>query len=86
MFSRFTRHNGEHSFFVRTDRIISINDAENGGCSIAWDAGETTGHLTVDGTATENYARLLQEELEAIKFAQREQERMQSVQRGRVLR
>lgn len=90
MFSRFTRHNGKHTVFVRSDRIISLGDTEDGGCMVTWDGGDVTAHLTVDSSAQENLDRLTSEELAAIEHAQRQQQRVANglpivpVSRGRL--
>jgi hypothetical protein len=90
MFSRFTRHNGEHTVFIRSEHLISMSDTDEGGCLLSWNGGETTAHLTIDGTATENMERLKAEELAAIDEANRHHQRAEAglpivpVRRGRL--
>lgn len=73
MFSRFTRNEGRHTFFVRVDHLIAVLDASEG-CVVVYHEGDDVARVSADGTAQDNFERLQAEEI-ALMDAARERER-----------
>lgn len=73
MFSRFTRNEGRHTFFVRVDHLIAVLDTTEG-CMVVYHEGDDVARVIADGTAQDNFERLQAEEI-ALMDAARERER-----------
>lgn len=88
MFSTFTKHD-DRALLVRTQDLRFIEDVAGGDTEIGYEVAGVLHTQSIQGTATENLERLRAEELAAMAFAQRLQQREQSglpllpIKRGR---